>query len=206
MALLAVPWRAGIVPSPTSPMSPAIWGSEVSTKGAMRELRDDLAGALEDLAKPSTPVELFDALCARLAKRRGRPVEYRLVTFPPGTASGLYLDMADRDLICVQENTSPWHQVVIFGHEAWHMVAGHCGRHEPGSAVAARLLADEADLAAALQVAARTDFGRDEESDAELFGLDLAGRLRSWLEGADGAAPRSELARRIQASLGHRQG
>ncbi|WP_055570839.1 hypothetical protein, partial [Streptomyces prasinopilosus] len=147
----------------------------------------------------------FDALCARLAGRRGRPVEYRLVTFPPGTASGLYLDMADRDLICVQEDTSPWHQVVIFGHEAWHMVAGHAGRHEAGPAVAARLLADEADLAAALQVAARTDFGRDEESDAELFGLTLAGRLRNWLEGTDAVAPHSELARRIQASLGHRR-
>ncbi|MFD6322940.1 toxin-antitoxin system, toxin component [Streptomyces sp. NPDC058442] len=172
----------------------------------MRRLRDDLVEALEGLARPSTPVELFDTLCARLTSRRGRPVEYRLVTFPPGTASGLYLDMADRDLICVQENTSPWHQVVIFGHEAWHMVAGHAGRHEPGPAVAARLLADEADLAAALQVAARTDFDRNEESDAELFGLTLAGRLRGWLEDADTVAPRSELARRIQASLGHRRG
>lgn len=177
----------------------------MSTKGAMRELRNDLVEALEGLTKPSTPVELFDTLCSRLAGHRGRPVEYRLVTFPPGTASGLYLDMSDRDLICVQENTSPWHQMVIFGHEAWHMVAGHGGQHEPGPAVVARLLADEADLSAALQVAARTDFGRNEESDAELFGLALAGRLRTWLEGADGATPRSELARRIQASLGHRQ-
>ncbi|MEU3047351.1 MULTISPECIES: toxin-antitoxin system, toxin component [unclassified Streptomyces] len=172
----------------------------------MRDLRNDLLEALEGLAKPSTTVELFDALCERLTRRRGRPVEYRLVTFPPGTASGLYLDMSDRDLICVQESTSPWHQVVIFGHEAWHMVAGHCGRHEPGPTVAARLLADEADLAAAVQVAARTDFGRSEESDAELFGLALAGRVRSWLEGSNAVAPRSELARRIQASLGHRQG
>ncbi|MDH2391040.1 toxin-antitoxin system, toxin component [Streptomyces sp. HNM0663] len=173
----------------------------------MRELRDELTGALTGLPRPSTPEEVLDALCAQLQKRRGRPVLWRAVTFPPGTASGLYLDLADRDMICIQENTSPWHQLVIFGHEAWHMVAGHCGQHEAGTAVAARLLTEDADLNAALQVAARTDFREAEEAAAEFFGLNLATRLRGWLEGApDEAAPRSELARRIQASLGRSRG
>ena len=175
----------------------------MSKKSAMRELRAELADALE-LARPSSPEAVFKALCDHLGTRRGRPVEYRLVEFPPGTASGLYLDMADRDVICVEAKTSPWHQLVILGHEFWHMVAGHCGQHSAGAAVASRLLTDDADLNAALQVAARTDFRQAEEAAAEFFGLALAGQLRGWMEGADHVAPRSELAKRIQASLGHR--
>lgn len=113
--------------------------------------------------------------------------------------------MADRDMIVIQEKTSPWHQLVIFGHEVWHMIAGHCGHHEPGAAVAARLLTEDADLHAALQnVAARTDFQHAQEADAEVFGLELGAHLRGWVEGTGTAAPRSELARRIQASLGRR--
>lgn len=178
-----------------------------STKSAQRELRDELAGALE-LAQPSTPDEVFEALCAHLTILRGRPVVYHLAEFPPGTASGLYLDMTDRDIICVQKNTGPWHRLVIFGHEVWHMIAGHCGHHEPGSAVAARLLTDDVDLDVALQsISARTDFHQAAEQAAETFGLNLAAHLRPWVEGtAVIAEPRTELGQRIQASLGHRQG
>ncbi|NUK02384.1 toxin-antitoxin system, toxin component [Streptomyces lunaelactis] len=172
----------------------------------MRELRYELAGALE-LAGPSRPDEVFQALCEHLSKRRGRPVTYHLVDFPPGTASGLYLDMTDRDIICIQARTSPWHQLVIFGHEVWHMIAGHCGQHETGSAVAVSLLEDGADMNSALQnAAARTDFRKTEESDAEFFGMELGAHLRTWVEGTESAAPCSGLAKRIQTSLGHRQG
>ncbi|MFE0427443.1 hypothetical protein ACFW15_34815, partial [Streptomyces sp. NPDC058953] len=80
-----------------------------STRSAMRELRDDLRNALE-LARPEGHQEVFATLCERLTERRGRPVVLRLVEFPPGTASGLYLDMTDRDVICVQSNTHPFHQ------------------------------------------------------------------------------------------------
>ncbi|MER5772646.1 hypothetical protein ABT122_33390, partial [Streptomyces sp. NPDC001985] len=102
----------------------------------MRQLREDLAGALEQ-AGPTGPEEVFAALCARLAERRGRPVVLRFVDFPPQTASGLYLDMADRDVICVQAGTHPVHQLIIFGHEVWHMVAGHSGHHGTAGAAGA---------------------------------------------------------------------
>ncbi len=172
----------------------------------MRQLREELAGALE-AARPATPDEVFAALCAQLSKRRGRPVEYHLVEFPPQTASGLYLDMVDRDIICVQSNTHPFHQLVIFGHEAWHMIAGHCGRHEPRTAAAAELATGDAALDSTVhKVAARTDFRQAEETEAETFGLELGAGLRKWLEGAAGTAPRSELAERIHRSLGHSQG
>jgi hypothetical protein len=170
----------------------------------MRELLDELAGTLK-LAKPSAPTEVFAALCAQLSERRGRPVMYRLVEL--GTASGLYLDMAYRDIVCIEAHTSPWHQLVILGHEFWHMVAGHCGNREAGAAVAARFLTDDPDLNAALQVAARTDFRQVDEAAAEFLGLNLTAHLRGWVDRADSSpVPRRELAQRIQASLGHRQG
>ncbi|MEO3974593.1 hypothetical protein [Streptomyces sp. CAU 1734] len=192
----------------------------------MRRLRDDLARALEE-AEPAEPKELFAALCARLSERRGRPVVLHLVEFPPQTASGLYLDMTDRDVICVQENTHPLHQLIIFGHEVWHMMAGHSSlHHEGGPAVAARLVAEGAHgtggadggpagggadgasgpLESAVQhLAARTDFRQAQETEAETFGLELAAHLRGWLDRTPGPEPLSEVAERIQASLGHRQ-
>ncbi|AZK97442.1 hypothetical protein B7R87_28815 [Streptomyces tsukubensis] len=203
-----------------------------STRSAMRELRDDLARTLER-ARPEGAEELFDALCDRLGERRGRPVVLRLVEFPPGTASGLYLDLGDRDVICVQTNTHPLHQLVIFGHEVWHMMAGHGVRHpaEPASGplrdpdpdpgrpqvraggvvtVPARLPVT-ADVPAGAGVAhsavqslaARTDFRQREESEAETFGLELGSHLRGWLDGTRPAAPGTGLAERIRTSLGH---
>ncbi|QDY79850.1 hypothetical protein [Streptomyces qinzhouensis] len=201
-----------------------------STRSAMRELRDDLVRALER-ARPEGAQEVFDALCDRLGERRGRPVVLRLVEFPPGTASGLYLDLGDRDVICVQTNTHPLHQLVIFGHEVWHMVAGHGGRDPaqpaPGShrdpdpgrpegragrviTVPARLpvttdVPAEAGVAhsAVQSLAARTDFRQREEAEAETFGLELGSHLRIWLDGRRAEPPRSGLAGRIQTSLGH---
>lgn len=82
-----------------------------------------------------------------MSEHRGRRVDFRMASFPPGTASGLWLDMADRDLVVIEERTAPDHQLVILGHELWHMKAGHCSHHVDGAAVAARLLSDEADIA-----------------------------------------------------------
>lgn len=109
--------------------------------------------------------------------RRGRPVEFRTAAFPPGTASGLWLDMADRDLVVLEERTAPDHQLVILGHELWHMNAGHGSHHVDGGTVAARLLSEEGDLGAAVRkVAARTRSHLAEEMEAESFGLLLGGK------------------------------
>ncbi|MFI6288977.1 hypothetical protein ACIBCM_30245 [Streptomyces sp. NPDC051018] len=187
----------------------------MSSRSAMRRLRDDLAHAVE-LAGPATPREVFATLCGRLCEHRGRPVELHLVEFPPHTASGLYLDMADRDIICVQASTHPFHQLVIFGHEVWHMVAGHSGHHAPPPAPpgpsAHPVQTAPADHGrpggrkprTAVQIpAARTDFRQTEEAEAETFGLQLGNRLRKWLNGTAPAEPRSGVARRIHTSLGH---
>ncbi|MFM9367250.1 toxin-antitoxin system, toxin component [Streptomyces sp. Da 82-17] len=174
----------------------------------MRKLCADLLAGVESAA-PARPQELHEALCAAMSRRRGRPLRLRTASFPPGTASGLWLDMTDQDLIVIEERTAPDHQLVILGHELWHMEAGHTGQHVEGAGVAARLLADEADLQdTVLKVAARTRFDHDDEADAESFGLLLASRCRTWLTETDQSDQpnRDRLIGRIEASLGHRRG
>lgn len=176
----------------------------------MRRLCGELVAEL-DLPAPAAPDELYTALCGAMSRRRGRPVHVRTSAFPPGTASGLWLDMADQDLVVIEERTAPEHQLVILGHELWHMQAGHGGHHVDGATVAARLIGDTTDLAATVRaVAARTRFDLEEEQDAERFGLLLASKCRTWLTGAAawGAGPGTRqaehLAGRIGASLGYR--
>jgi hypothetical protein len=178
----------------------------VSIGKEMRRLCGELIAGI-DLPAPAEPADLYAALCDGMSKRRGRPVRHRMAAFPPGTASGLWLDMTDQDLIVIEERTAPDHQLVILGHELWHMKAGHCTHHVAGAAVAARLLSDEADLqATVLKVAARTRFDQAEENEAESFGLLLGSKCRSWLAGSTGRGPvrRDGLAGRIEASLGYR--
>ncbi|KAA0940298.1 toxin-antitoxin system, toxin component [Streptomyces apricus] len=172
----------------------------------MRRLCGELVDELS-LPAPAEPRELYGALCAAMSRRRGRPVRFRTAPFPPGTASGLWLDMAEQDLVVIEERTAPDHQLVILGHELWHMSAGHRGHHVDGAEVAARLLSDGADLrAAVLKVAARTRFDLTDEKEAESFGLLLASRCRGWLAGPAprGPVPGEGLAGRIEASLGYR--
>ncbi|MFJ2260210.1 toxin-antitoxin system, toxin component [Streptomyces sp. NPDC087844] len=172
----------------------------------MRRLCGELVDELS-LPAPAEPGDLYAALCGAMSGRRGRPVRFRTAPFPPGTASGLWLDMPDWDLVVVEERTAPDHQLVILGHELWHMSAGHRGHHVEGAAVAARPLPDDADLRATVrQVAARTRFDLADEKDAESFGLLLASRCRGWLAGPGSRGPvrRGGLAGRIEASLGYR--
>ncbi|GAA5213558.1 hypothetical protein GCM10023323_55030 [Streptomyces thinghirensis] len=182
--------------------------------GIGREMRRLCGELVEELTlpAPARPTELYAALCEAMSRRRGRPVLFRMAAFPPGTASGLWLDMADQDLVVVEERTAPDHQLVILGHELWHMKAGHCGHHVEGATVAARLLdADGADRdeevlrATVRTVAARSRFDLADEKEAEAFGLLLASKCRTWLDGSAlrGPVQRDHLAGRIGASLGY---
>ncbi|WP_320779649.1 toxin-antitoxin system, toxin component [Streptomyces sp. CRN 30] len=177
----------------------------------MRRLCGELVGGLPPIA-PEDPAGLHTALCDAMSRRRGRPVRHRMAAFPSGTASGLWLDMADQDLIVIEERTAPDHQLVILGHELWHLHAGHHGHHvegtagAPAAAVAARLVDEDADLrATVLKVAARTRFDAGHERDAEAFGLLLASKCRTRLAGSSlrGPVQRDHLAGRIETSLGY---
>ncbi|MDT0433076.1 MULTISPECIES: toxin-antitoxin system, toxin component [Streptomyces] len=177
----------------------------------MRRLCGGLVAELT-LPAPAPPAELYGALCAAMSRRRGRPVQFRMSAFPPGTASGLWLDMADRDLVVIEERTAPDHQLVILGHELWHMSAGHSGHDVEGARVAARLLLaagdgidDGALRDTVRRVAARSRFDLADEREAETFGLLLASKCRAWLAGSSlrGPVQRDHLAGRIEASLGY---
>ncbi|MFE9448397.1 toxin-antitoxin system, toxin component [Streptomyces sp. NPDC006739] len=174
----------------------------------MRRLCAELVGGLT-LPAPAPPHELYTALCEVMSRRRGRPVHFRTAVFPPDTASGLWLDMTDRDLVVVEERTAPDHQLVILGHELWHMQADHSGHHVDGVGVATRLLQDDTDQdalqATVHRAAARTRFDLTEEREAETFGLLLASKCRTRLAGSAlrGPARRDDVAGRIEASLGY---
>ncbi|NNN29528.1 toxin-antitoxin system, toxin component [Streptomyces sp. S3(2020)] len=170
----------------------------------MRRLCGELVAELT-LPAPARPADLYTELCEAMSRRRGRPVHFRTAAFPPDTASGLWLDMADQDLVVVEERTAPGHQLVILGHELWHMKAGHCSHHVEGAAVAARMLSDDADLrATVLKVAARSRFDQADEKEAERFGLLLASKCRAWLDGSSARPVQLDrLAGRIEASLGY---
>lgn len=183
-------------------------GRAVGIGRDMRRLCNELLGALT-LPVPAPPDELYRALCAAMSRRRGRPVHFRTAAFPSGTASGLWLDLVDRDVVVVEERTTPDHQLVILGHELWHMQADHRGLPVDGVGAATRLLpgvVDQAALRATVRrVAARTHFDPAEERDAEAFGLLLASKCRTWLACSSRRVPvrREGVAGRIGASLGY---
>ncbi|MBT2449020.1 toxin-antitoxin system, toxin component [Streptomyces sp. ISL-43] len=162
------------------------------TTRAMRRLGDDLQAAA-DLTPPAEAADIIGALCAAYGRvRGGRPVEFRFASFPPDTASGLWLGLEERDLLVIEERTRPEHQLVIACHELWHVDEGTCDRHGPGMAVAARLTARHGGLAALLgserglgsvvrQAAARADREDPAEVRAETFGLHLGKILKTFL-------------------------
>ncbi|MEU2117636.1 toxin-antitoxin system, toxin component [Streptomyces sp. NPDC003035] len=168
----------------------------------MKRYRDALLRGLPEPV-PEQPMELLKAICAGAARSSGREVRLMLEEFPPGTVTGLWLDMGDYDLIVLEANTSPLHQAVILGHELWHLKEGHCGHGSASAAMAAaRMLGDRWSLADAVTyVAARTEPDLEEERRAEKFGRMLADRVRPFLERRPGTTPFGGVADRIWASL-----
>ncbi|MFD5814771.1 toxin-antitoxin system, toxin component [Streptomyces sp. NPDC127038] len=145
--------------------------------------------------------EIFTALGPLLSTMRGRPVFLMRTTFPPDTASGMWVDLPDMDILAVREDAADTdHAQVILGHEIWHMVQGHCTAHTSAGRAAARARSgqDEAihqvvrHLLASgdgpisgralsdLQYAARTDFDAEQEIEAEYFGLHFGTELRAF--------------------------
>ncbi|MGC4987274.1 toxin-antitoxin system, toxin component [Streptomyces sp. DT193] len=145
--------------------------------------------------------EIFTALGPLLSTMRGRPVILKRTTFPPDTASGLWVDLPDMDILAVREDAADTdHAQVILGHEIWHMFQGHCTAHTSAGRAAARGQTEHAEaihqvvqhlLASGdgrisgrapsdLQYSARTDFDDDQEIEAEMFGLHFGTELRTF--------------------------
>lgn len=192
----------------------------------MRQFSEKFVAEVAELVRPvgDAADDIFTAVAAVASSRRGRPVHLRKVAFPPSAVSGVWLDLEDKDIIAVQENTDPEHQCVILGHELWHMFTEGHHKHETGTATRAhspgshqvqelvdllvtQLPRDDSSPGrlhdAVLHYATRTDFDQDCERQAERFGLTFGTHVTALLtetalHEADG------LAGRIEASLGHR--
>lgn len=178
-----------------------------------RKLMTELCVAVADMVDlPAEPRVVFEALCQAMSVRRGgRPVQLCIRPFPESIANdttGLWLDLEEQDLIVVEEHLEPDHQLVVLGHELWHLQAGH--RHDlGGAAVAARVALSDQVIdwpEVARHVAARSHSHQEDELAAEGFGLLLGSRMKNWLA-LPGTTPQlDEVARRINATLGYRQG
>ncbi|WP_171144161.1 toxin-antitoxin system, toxin component family protein [Streptomyces sp. S3(2020)] len=166
----------------------------------MRRLAVDLDTALRSRSTPPAGAhEVCRALCEEMSARRGgRPVELRFERFPDEIeVTGLWVEFQDFDLVIVEERAEAVQQLVILGHELWHLNAGH--RHGVGPA-AARALAGGPDWKDALAVAARDGSRQTDEAEADDFGHRLAAAFRPYLTGHGGRASLNGMER----SMGYR--
>jgi hypothetical protein len=205
-----------------------VWGRALFSRRAdseMRGLAVELTRALKKrLHAPVDVRELAQALCEEMSGRRaGRPIQLRFERFPDEIeVTGLWIEFHDFDLVIVEERAETVQQLVILGHELWHMMARHSHAHhhahhhahrpaDPHShhhfagAAAARAVSDDPGWQEfALTVAARNGSHEADEAEAEDFGLHLASVFRSWVTGSRARGPADPVGRAIQASLGYR--
>ncbi|MEZ0158332.1 toxin-antitoxin system, toxin component family protein [Streptomyces griseorubens] len=164
-----------------------------------RRLAGDLASALRGRSGPLTDVRTAcRVLCEEMSARRGgRPVVLRFERFPDEIeVTGLWVEFQDFDLVIVEERAEAMQQLVILGHELWHMHAGH--RHHAPTAAEQVLTADPPDWDAALAMAARDGSREAEEAEADEFGHRMAAAVRTLLDDRDAdAGP-------LQRALGYR--
>ncbi|WP_435231586.1 toxin-antitoxin system, toxin component family protein [Streptomyces althioticus] len=168
-------------------------------RAVLRRLAGDLATALRGRSGPLTDVRAAcRVLCEEMSARRGgRPVVLRFERFPDEIeVTGLWVEFQDFDLVIVEERAEAMQQLVILGHELWHMHAGH--RHHSPTAAEQVLTADPPDWDAALAMAARDGSREAEEAEADEFGHRMAAAVRTLLDDRDAdAAP-------LQRALGYR--
>ncbi|MEU7058679.1 toxin-antitoxin system, toxin component family protein [Streptomyces sp. NPDC046197] len=169
--------------------------------------RRGLAAALATAvrARPQPPAdlaELCQALCEEMSARRaGRPVQLRFERFPNEIeVTGLWVEFQDFDLVIVEERAEGAQQLVILGHELWHLHAGHRHHHMAGAAAARALGEAPGWRDAVLTVAARNGSREADEAEADDFGHRLATVFRSYVCGPGSGTPPDP----VQRSLGYR--
>ncbi|GAB2750980.1 toxin-antitoxin system, toxin component family protein [Streptomyces bullii] len=170
---------------------------------AKRALVAELTDALRARPRPPSGVrEVCRALCEEMSVRRGgRPVELRFERFPDEIeVTGLWVEFQDFDLVIVEERAEAMQQLVILGHELWHLHAGHGHHHLAGTAAAEALAGEPGWRDTALAVAARNGSRERDEAEADDFGHRLAAAFRPLLSGAGAGPPPGP----VQRSMGYR--
>jgi hypothetical protein len=148
-----------------------------------RRLRKRCEARLRDLPLPVP----FDAraLCAQVARRRGRPIRLLPLAGLTGVC-GLWIATDTTDLIFYEQVTTPPHQEHIILHELSHLLCDHYS-----AAPDAATLLPSLDPEVVRRVLGRAGYSTDEEREAELLaslirqragrGATLADRLRAAL-------------------------
>ena len=124
-----------------------------------------------DLPDPFT----LDEFLAKLEARRGRSIVLRPSDYVPGRACGMWLQLADVDVI-VYARTAPLHEEHIVLHEVGHMLYEH--RSAIGlSDDVARMLMPDLDPAMVRSLLNRGSYTDTEEQEVELFATLLLERV-----------------------------
>lgn len=137
----------------------------------------------------------LDALCARIADRRGRPI--RLHPLPREAAEsgvcGLWVGTETMDYVFYEAHTTPLHREHIVLHELGHILFGH------------HSLEGEENGGLAPVVLGRTNYTTRQEQEAEM----LASMIRIRTSGAGrprpAPGPRGALAR-LESAMGYERG
>ncbi|MEV7512113.1 hypothetical protein AB0O57_29570 [Streptomyces sp. NPDC091201] len=169
----------------------------------MKRFIRKLERRLEGLEVPAEPQRFFNMVAEELSVLRGRQCAILLVAFPREIgASGVWLDLGTRDVIAIESGTRFSHQLVIFGHELGHMLAGDCGTH--GVEGLEAFLAHTLGGPAPVRTAARTSFAEAEEAEAERCGHRFKLAFSRFAEGDPSRGEMGDVGHRINATLGRR--
>jgi hypothetical protein len=175
---------------------------------AMRGLAAELAAAVRAREQCPTDVRsLCRALCEEMSARRGgRRVELRFERFPDEIeVTGLWVEFQDFDLVIVEERAEAVQQLVILGHELWHLHAGHGHHHVAGTAAVRAMDREPGWTSAALAVAARDGSRERDEAEADEFGHRLAASFRAFANGSIPGGPGANAALDpVRRSMGYR--
>lgn len=136
------------------------------------------AGLVAAVAEAGLPASV-GSVVRIVAERSGRPIELRPVHLGGTEVFGMWLGLADRDLILFDDTASPAHRNHIVQHELGHMVLEHPG------------VSDIPDSRC------RSDFHDPVEDEAERFAAELTRLLRRY----SAAAGSASVARRITDTL-----
>jgi hypothetical protein len=151
-----------------------------------KEIRRRCQALVADLDIPVP----FDAqeLCARIATRRGRPIQLRAVAMPAGSPCGIWLSTAGSDYIFYEAHTSRLHQEHIIVHEIGHVLSNHhtTAVLDPETS---RLLLPNLDPALVNRVLSRGHYSAAEEQEAEMIATLILQRASRWHAESEWAAP-----------------
>ncbi|MEU7908106.1 hypothetical protein [Actinoplanes sp. NPDC049118] len=125
----------------------------------------------------------LDEFIARLAQRRQRRIELHPNDHLPGHACGMWLKLADVDII-VYARTAQLHQEHIVLHEVGHMLCQHRGETGIGDELT-RILMPDLDPAMVRSLLNRTSYSDAEEQEAELLATLILERVADRRPGVD---------------------